>query len=136
VSCIGPSAGSFLRALEADIAAVQGLTEQLGFQPVRWESFIWSNRHVKKSLWGKQVMTYLGTAAVFLGTALGGYVILWILIFSLLSRNLLSYPEWAGIWLIGSAAVNIGCLVVFLVMCRRLFDIGKAVAPVAKTYTL
>jgi hypothetical protein len=40
------------------------------------------------------------------------------------------------IWLIGSALVNLGCLLVFLMMCKRLFDIGKAVAPVGNNYAL
>lgn len=129
-------AGSFLRAFEASIAAVPGLTERLGFQPLRWESFIWANRNVKKSLWGKQVMTYLGTAAAFLGTALGGYVMLWIIIDSLLSRDLLVGREWAWIWLVGSALLNLGCLAMFLLMSRRLFAIGRAVAPLELTYYL
>jgi hypothetical protein len=50
-------AGSYLRALERDIATVEGLSERLEFQPLRWESFIWANREVKKSPWGKQVIT-------------------------------------------------------------------------------
>ncbi|WP_417562846.1 hypothetical protein [Microbacterium sp.] len=127
-------AGSFLRALEAEISAVDGLTARLGFQPVRWESFIWANRNLKKSLWGKQVMTYLGTAAVFLGTSAGSFIILCIVVSTLLAQDKLLFPEWAWAWIVGSLLLNLGCLLVFVLMGARLFRIGKAVAPLRPAY--
>lgn len=125
-------AGSYLRALEASIANVKGLNDRLGIQPLRWESFIWVNREVKKSPWGKQVITYLGTAGVFLGTTLGCFVILWILVWFLVDSG--KFEPAAYIWVGASAAVNLVCLVLFILMCRKVFRLGHSAAPLKPVY--
>lgn len=127
-------AGSYLRALEADLAKTPGLNARLGFQPARWETFIWSNR-TSKTLWGKQVVTYLGTAGTFFGTAVGSFLILWIVIQQLLGAGKLTPPEWAWLWLGGSAVVHIACIVICGFVYRRLVRLGEQVAPVLPTYT-
>ncbi len=126
-------AGSFLRALERDIARVGGLSERLGFQPLRWESFIWANRQVKKSPWGKQVITYLGTAGVFLGCSVGGVVMLWIVLTYLLGEKEIDDLDF-WFWLAGSTFANFFCLGVFVYMCTRVFAVGAAAAPLESIY--
>jgi len=125
-------AGSYLRAVEADIANVPGITKHLGFQPARWETFIWSNRKVR-GLWGKQTITYLGTAGVFFGAAFGSVVILVVLWAELADNGVLHPAELAWLWPIGSALANAGCVIVCGVIYRRLMTLGDAVAPVPAT---
>lgn len=126
-------AGSFLRKLENDLASVPGLIERLGFQPARWESFIWSNRR-QRTLWGKQVMTYLGTAGVFLGAGGGSLLIFFIIWNQQQAAGALAPSEWILVPPIGYTLVSIagiaGCVVIF----KRLMRLGDAVAPVASAY--
>lgn len=127
-------AGSYLRAVEAGLSKVKGLSESLGFQPIRWESFIWTNRHVRKSLWGKQTMTYIGTAGTFFGSAIGCIVILIVMIQNLLTMNVLSPGELVWLWIAGSLVANLVCFLFFVLMGRRLFRLGEAVAPLQGKY--
>lgn len=125
-------AGSYLRHLEADVAAMPGLTARLGFQPARWETFIWSNRRTK-TLWGKQTMTYLGTAGVFFGAAGGS-----LFIFFIVWHQMLINSQLEALVAVGHIAASIfitlagliGCVAIF----RRLTRLGDAVAPVEPTY--
>lgn len=71
-------AGVYVYKLEQRIAEIPGLTERLGFQPAGWESFIREGRRNGR-LWGKQTMTYLGTAGVFFGVVVGSTIVFWTL---------------------------------------------------------
>lgn len=123
-------AGSYLRALENNLRNVRGLNDQLGFQPMRWESFIWSNRE-SRGLWGKQTMTYLGTAGVFFGAAAGSVVIL-LVVTSELSRAGAFPPDGPPSWLwpLASFLFNAVLIGVCYWLFSRLSKLGKAVAPV------
>lgn len=121
-------AGSFLRRVETDLTDVEGLRERLGFAPLRWENFIWSNR-TSKTLWGKQTLTYFGTAGVFFGSAAGSAIIF----ASLWWQRVVDGPT--AMWPVGATylafavAINLfgltGCLVIY----KRLSKLGDAVAP-------
>lgn len=125
-------AGSYLRGLEANVSSISGLSDRLGFQPLRWESFIWSQKNVTKSPWGKQTITYVGTAGVFLGCAIGSFVILWILVGFLVRFKQMVEAEYIWVW--GSGALNLVCLGVFILMCLRVFELGRKAAPLETVY--
>lgn len=125
-------AGSYLRGLEASVSRIRGLNDRLGVQPLRWESFIWSNKEIQKSPWGKQTITYVGTAGVFLGTAIGSFVILWILVGFLVRSGQMVGAEYIWVW--GSAALNLLCLGIFILMCLRVFALGRKAAPLESVY--
>lgn len=125
-------AGSYLRGLEASVSGISGLNDRLGVQPLRWESFIWSNREVKRSSWGKQTITYVGTAGVFLGAPLGSFAILWILVGSLVGTG--PVDGLAYFWVAGSGLLNAGFFVVFIRMCRLVFALGRKAAPLESVY--
>ena len=126
-------AGSYLRAVEADLERVPGLVNRLGFQPARWESFIASNREVK-GLWGKQTITYLGTAGIFFGTASGSALFFWNLWVQLNDSGKLIPADATWIWWAIIVAINLvglsGCVIIY----RRLMKLGKEIAPVAARY--
>lgn len=126
-------AGSYLRALEADISQIQGLYERMKFEPARWERFIWSNRK-RKNLWGKQVVTYVGTAGTFFACAAGSFIILSIVVFQLLALNKLDPPDLAWLWLLGSALANGVFITICWLIFRCLMAIGDALAPLEARY--
>ncbi|WP_214468536.1 hypothetical protein [Microbacterium flavescens] len=126
-------AGSYLRAMEANLAGVEGLTARLGFQAARWETFIWSNRKAR-GLWGKQLMTYVGTAGTFFGTAVGSFVILCIVISDLLGRGLIAAPGASWLWIVGSVLINLLCIGFCFAIYRRLMALGDMIAPVEDAY--
>ena len=126
-------AGSYLRALETNLAAVPGLRDRIGFEPARWERFIWSNRKVR-SLWGKQVITYLGTAGTFFATAVGSFFILWIMIGRLSDQGVLDPEGLAWMLLAGSGLTHVVCIGVCMFFYRRLMRIGDAIAPLLSSY--
>lgn len=120
-------AGSYLRNLEARIEASPGLKRRLGFSPIRWETFIWSHRK-KNTLWGKQTLTYLGTAGVFFGSAAGSAAIFAIIWFTRLHRAVDFLP--AGvIYAAAALAINLIGLIICFKIRSRLFKLGEAVAP-------
>lgn len=126
-------AGSYLRALEKDLASVSGLVARLGFQPARWESFISANR-AAKGLWGKQTVTYLGTAGVFFGSATASEVVFYLVVVESahLSTWAQAVPAW--LWLVSSLAVHVTGIVVAFSIFRRLMRLGSGQAPVQRTY--
>jgi len=126
-------AGSYLRALETNLSKIPGLRERIGFEPSRWERFIWSNRDVK-SLWGKQIVTYLGTAGTFFGPAVGSFVVLWIVAARLNDQKVLEPADTWWLWLAGSGLVHVVCICLCMFFFARLMRIGKAVAPLLASY--
>lgn len=126
-------AGSYLRCVEQDLAAVPGLVERLSFQPARWESFIWSNRR-SRTLWGKQTMTYLGTAGVFFGAAGGSLAIFFIIWSQQRTTGSLSPVEWVWFPPVFCVAVTLGGIAGSWAIYRRLMQLGDSVAQVAPSY--
>lgn len=126
-------AGSYLRAMESDLAKLPDLRDRLGFDPARWERFIWSNRKTK-TLWGKQVITYLGTAGTFFGSAAGCIVILWIVVDRLGQLGKIEPAGLGWVWIAGSIAANVAFIAVCVYIYRRLMKLGDAVAPIRASY--
>lgn len=120
-------AGSYLRRLEQDLVDVPGLADILGFSPLRWENFIWNNRS-SGTLWGKQTITYLGTAGVFFGSVLGSLLIFTIVLQQLVAASLL--PLWWGFsYAAGAVVISAAGVAVSFIIYRRLMNLGDQVAP-------
>jgi hypothetical protein len=121
-------AGSYLRAVEEDIAAVPGLTERLGFAPARWERFIEKNRRVR-GLWGKQTATYLGTAATFFGCAAIAVLLFWDLSSRMAADGTLVPPWGVWIWWLGIVLINGAGIWGAFRLYKRLMRLGEQSAP-------
>lgn len=120
-------AGSYLRRLEHDLTNVNGVARSLGFAPLGWETFIWANRE-RRTLWGKQTLTYLGTAGVFFGSVFGSLLIFGVLLAQLAESGML--PWWWGVTSVaGALLITIVGVAVSFVIYRRLMRLGRAVAP-------
>jgi hypothetical protein len=119
-------AGAYLRGLELQVAALPGIGNDVGSDPIRWERFIASPRR-KGTLMGKQVAAYLGTAMVFFGAtavSLSLFVAWWGYIFRW------SWPWTASggslVWWLELALVfELVCLTVAFLMYRRLRRLGN-----------
>ncbi len=119
-------AGSYLRGLEAQLAALPGVRDGVGTEPLRWERFIASPRR-KGTLMGKQIAAYLGTAMLFFGASaisLGLFVAWWGTVFEW------AWPWTAGggslvVWPVLAVVFELACIIVAFAMYRRLMRLGK-----------
>jgi hypothetical protein len=126
-------AGAYLRSLEMDIARVPGLAGRLGFQPIRWGSFLHETE--RRSPGGpKTTMTDLGSAAVLFGivaTSLLFFAMLWK---QLWEDNEIEPLSLAWVLPVGVLLLNFICGVVCFVIFRRLAKLGNGDVAVRTAY--
>ncbi len=126
-------AGAYLRGLEADLARTPN-SRVLGFEPLRWERFIHTQRHTK-SVFRKQIAPYLGTAALFFGASMISLIafgITWT--FTFIADDGTLRNSWASLWIIFAIALEAAFIAGAFVINHRISGLGKASALIPATF--
>src|SRR5690606_29708513 len=118
-----------------NLATVPGLVERLGFQPLRWESHLYASR-TAKTLWGKQTMTYLGTAGVYFGAALTSCAIFWFTWYAKLHSSNTAPGDYVDWWFLGCLVTNIAGLIGCVYAYKRLRALGSGIPALSATYRI